>query len=102
MNVETDVDMFLAGEADRLRVVAFAHRGLAGDMGRGGLESKVLHASAAELEAVARRLDAVRVRLCRTCKVLEVVEGRGSVGSRGQQLCQKCRMIEVKERVKAG
>ncbi|MBI4563724.1 MAG: hypothetical protein HY716_03400 [Planctomycetes bacterium] len=74
MNIETDVDTFLAGEADRLRVVAFALRGLAHDTG-GAVEPKVLHASTAELEGVARGLDTVREHLCRQCKVLEVVGG---------------------------
>ncbi|MBI4563950.1 MAG: hypothetical protein HY716_04555 [Planctomycetes bacterium] len=46
MDIETDVDTFLAGEADRLRVIAFALRGLAGDTGGGGVEAKALHASA--------------------------------------------------------
>ncbi|MBI4564846.1 MAG: hypothetical protein HY716_09175 [Planctomycetes bacterium] len=54
MVIETDLDTFLAGETDRLRVIAFALRGLASDTGGGGVESKVLHASAGELEAVAR------------------------------------------------
>ncbi|MBI4565649.1 MAG: hypothetical protein HY716_13225 [Planctomycetes bacterium] len=47
MDIETDVDTFLAGEADRMRVVAFAMRGLARDTGD-ALEPKVLHASAGE------------------------------------------------------
>ncbi|MBI4565886.1 MAG: hypothetical protein HY716_14455 [Planctomycetes bacterium] len=72
--IETDVDTFLAGEADRLRVIAFALRGMAGDMGGEGVESKVLHASAGELEALARGLDGVREHLCQNCKVLEVEE----------------------------
>ncbi|MBI4565579.1 MAG: hypothetical protein HY716_12865 [Planctomycetes bacterium] len=74
MEIETDVDTFLAGEADRVRVVAFALRGMAGDAGGAGAESKALHASAGELDGVARKLDAVRERLCRSCKVLEVEE----------------------------
>ncbi|MBI4303898.1 MAG: hypothetical protein HY665_06125 [Chloroflexi bacterium] len=75
MEFETDVDTFLAGEADRLRVVATALRGLASDMGADGAESKVIHASAGELEAVARRLGVIREHLCRSCKVLDVEEG---------------------------
>ncbi|MBI4564111.1 MAG: hypothetical protein HY716_05390 [Planctomycetes bacterium] len=91
MDIETDVDTFLAGEEDRLRVIPATLRGIAGDTGGEGVESKVLHASAGELEAVARGLDAVRGHLCRTCKVLEVEEslridgkyrGRGVCGSR--------------------
>ncbi|MBI4563715.1 MAG: hypothetical protein HY716_03355 [Planctomycetes bacterium] len=74
MDIETDVDTFLAGEADRVRVIAFALRGMATDSGGGGSESKVLHASAGELEAVARELDTTRRHLCQTCKVLEVEE----------------------------
>ncbi|MBI4564277.1 MAG: hypothetical protein HY716_06255 [Planctomycetes bacterium] len=75
MEIETDVDTFLAGEADRLRVIAAALRGLVGELSGEGLESKVLHAAAGELEAVARRLDTAREHLCRSCKVLEVVGG---------------------------
>ncbi|MBI4564312.1 MAG: hypothetical protein HY716_06435 [Planctomycetes bacterium] len=74
MQIGTDVDTFLAGQADRLRVVAAALRGLAGDAGGSTLDPKVLHASAGELEAVARRLDPAREHLCRSCKVLEVEE----------------------------
>ncbi|MBI4566249.1 MAG: hypothetical protein HY716_16310 [Planctomycetes bacterium] len=58
MDIETDVDTLLAREADRLRVIAFALRGLAHDPGA-AVEPKVLHASAGELEAVARGLDAL-------------------------------------------
>ncbi|MBI4564274.1 MAG: hypothetical protein HY716_06240 [Planctomycetes bacterium] len=38
------------------------------------VQPKVLHASACELEAVARGLDAVREHLCQECEVLEVEE----------------------------
>lgn len=74
MKIETDVDTFLAGQADRLRVFAFALRGLVGDARGAGAEAKVLQASAGELEAVGRRLDAVRGQLCQSCKLLEVEE----------------------------
>ncbi|MBI4563717.1 MAG: hypothetical protein HY716_03365 [Planctomycetes bacterium] len=73
MDIETDVDTFLAEQADRLWFAAFALRGLAHDTGV-AIEPRVLHASAGELEAVARRLDTARRHLCRTCKVLEVEE----------------------------
>ncbi|MBI4564315.1 MAG: hypothetical protein HY716_06450 [Planctomycetes bacterium] len=68
------MDTFLAGETDRLRVIAFALRGLAGDAGGEGVESKVFQATAAELDAIARGLDTARKHLCRSCKVLEVEE----------------------------
>ncbi|MBI4564140.1 MAG: hypothetical protein HY716_05540 [Planctomycetes bacterium] len=74
MGIETDVDTFLAEQADRLRVIAAALRGLAGDMSGAALDPKVFHALASELEAVTRRVDAVREHLCRSCKVLEVEE----------------------------
>ncbi|MBI4566237.1 MAG: hypothetical protein HY716_16250 [Planctomycetes bacterium] len=58
-----------------------ALRGMGGDMGGASIEPKVLHASAAELEAVARGLDAVRGRLGQTCKLLDVAE---SLRTRGK------------------
>ncbi|MBI4566756.1 MAG: hypothetical protein HY716_18935 [Planctomycetes bacterium] len=43
MEIETDVDTFLAGEADRLRVVAFALRGSLANTGEASIEPMVLH-----------------------------------------------------------
>ncbi|MBI4563411.1 MAG: hypothetical protein HY716_01790 [Planctomycetes bacterium] len=79
MDIETDVDTFLAGEADRLRVIATALRGLAGDTGGKEAEAKVLRAAAGELDEIARWLDATRVKLCQRCRVLGI-EKRVRVG----------------------
>ncbi|MBI4564436.1 MAG: hypothetical protein HY716_07070 [Planctomycetes bacterium] len=63
--------------------MALALRGLAGDA-VAPIEPKLLHASAAELEAVARRLDTTREHLCRSCKVREVEEKVRIGGKQGR------------------
>ncbi|MBI4564625.1 MAG: hypothetical protein HY716_08040 [Planctomycetes bacterium] len=76
MEIETDLDTFLAGEADRLRVIATALRGLARDSDATGesIESKALRGAAGELDGIAMRLDAVRREICQCCRMLEVEE----------------------------
>ncbi|MBI4563720.1 MAG: hypothetical protein HY716_03380 [Planctomycetes bacterium] len=76
MVIETDVDTFLAGKRDRLRVIATALRGLAhdGDGTGESLEPKVLHAASGELVEIARRLAATLGKLCHRCRLLEVEE----------------------------
>jgi hypothetical protein len=71
----TDVATFLSGLASRLRNDALALTGLAWrESHPGNADHEDLHGLAGSLERTAKVLEAVKERLCQTCKLLDVAE----------------------------
>ena len=89
---QTDVATYLGGLASRLRNDALALTGLAWRESRpGASDHEDLHGLAGSLERTAALLEAVKDRLCRACRLLDVAEKVtfGAVPGVGRKLRKK-------------
>ncbi len=80
----TDAATYIGVLADRLRVHGQALLGMAGLMEAASIEARALSEMAAALEAAGDCLDMMRMDLCPTCRLMEVIERISVVGWKGK------------------